>query len=98
MKFKLKASFETGSAANCPVIDGICLVDTQAQVDDLCQPPHNFKFIEMFDDQTAAKEEEAIEAEEQANDAQIMTDEQEIQRLQAENEALKRRGGKKGGR
>lgn len=45
MKYKLRAPFQTGSAAGCPVKEGICCVDTPEQVADLCKPPHGFCFL-----------------------------------------------------
>jgi hypothetical protein len=57
MKYKLRAPFQTGSAANCPVIDGVCYVDTREQVADLCQAPHGFKFLEETDERPEPKPE-----------------------------------------
>ena len=59
MKYKLQAPFQTGSAAGCPVVEGIVFVDTKEQVADLCQPPNNFRYLGEVDELAKLEEETA---------------------------------------
>ncbi len=94
MKLKLKAPFESGVAGLFPIREGICLVDTQKQADELCKPPHNFAFIEAVDENAIAQPEvitEQTSTEEESAAPEASTNSEDAAEVTSENETLKKR-------